>query len=199
MASQVGICNLALTKLGAAHITSIDDNTKSARTLKALYDSLLEAELAAHPWTFATTRVLLPASATPPAYGWGASYPMPVDFLKLVEVGDHWVFYSNACGAPWFTLEGNAVLTNIGSPLQVRYVRKVTSSGTYPALFTQAFAGRLAAEACEAITQNLDKRQGAWNERKQAVTEAKRSNDIALPPQPNQPNSWERAMYGFEG
>ena len=49
MTSVVGICNLALTKLGAARITSLTDDTKQARALNAIYEATRDAELAAQP------------------------------------------------------------------------------------------------------------------------------------------------------
>lgn len=197
MASQVEICNQALTKLGAARITSITDDTKQARALNAIYTVKLEAELAAHPWTFAIKRVELPASATAPAYGWARAFPMPADYLALVEVGENYVFYETDTG-PLFQVEGSdsgmQLLTDEASPLQVRYIRRITNPGLYPALFVEALACRLAAEVCEELTQSLSKREAAWNERRQAIREARRVNSIEQPPRKPPASSWVRAM-----
>jgi hypothetical protein len=198
MASKTGICNIAMRKLGAAHIADIDDGTEQANILLDIYDSCLDAELAAHPWTFASTRALIPASSTPPAFGWGYSYPKPTGFLKMIEIGQDWVFYRSDCG-PQFTVEGNAILTDAVSPLQIRYVQRITNAGDLVPLFVQSFACRLAAESAEAITQNLSKRQQAWQEWKEAIRLAKRTNDIELPPQRGFPNSWELANRGIGG
>ena len=64
MTSQVAICNQALVKVGASRITALTDDTKQARALNAIYDVKRDAELAANPWTFATKRESIPASAT---------------------------------------------------------------------------------------------------------------------------------------
>lgn len=93
MASAVSICNNALVKVGATRIIALSDDTKQARTLAAIFDVKRDAELAANPWTFAIKRALLPASATPPAFGWSFAYPLPSDYLALVEVGQDWAFY----------------------------------------------------------------------------------------------------------
>lgn len=198
MASQTGICNLAMRKLGAKRITSINDGTEQANVLLDIYDSCLEAELAAHPWTFASTRALIPADATPPPFGWARRFPKPAGFLKMIEIGQGWVFYRSDCG-PAFTVEGNAILTDAGSPLQIRYVQRMTNAGDLVPLFVQAFACRLAAESAEAITQNLSKREQAWQEWKEAIRLAKRANDIELPPQAPLPASWELANRGIGG
>lgn len=200
MASQVQIVNQALTKLGAQRITDLLDGTRNARTMNAIYTAKRDAELAAHPWTFAIKRAQIPASSTAPAFGWAYSYPMPTDFLRLVEIGEDYVFYD--VDTPTFQMESDpatgrqAVLTDQGSPLDIRYVYRVTNPGLHPALFDEAFACRLAAEGCEEITQNLSKREAAWTERKQAIRDAKRVNAIEQPPQRNPNGSWANALLG---
>lgn len=198
MASQTTICNLALHKVGAARILSIDDGTKSASVLKDIYDSCLDAELSAHPWIFAITRALIPAASTAPPFGFKAAYPLPTGYLKMVEVGQHWAFYRADWG-PRFAIESGAVLTDAVSPLAIRYVRRITAAGDLVAGFVQSFACRLAAECAESLTQNLSKRQAAWEEWKQAISLAKRTNDIELPPQRNLPTAWELATRGIGG
>jgi hypothetical protein len=198
MASQTDILNIAMVKIGGPNITAIDDGTEAANILKKIYTSCLEAELSAHPWTFATTRALIPADAVAPAFGWQLSYPLPVEYLKMVEVGKDWVFYRTDCG-PIFALEGRAVLTDQASPLKIRYIQRMTNAGTYPPGFVQSFACRLAAESAEAITQNTTKRQMAWDERKQALRGAMRTNDIEMPPRGTLPASWEMANRGIGG
>jgi hypothetical protein len=197
VASQVGIVNQALVKNGAARITSLSDTTKQARTMSAIYDVKRDAELAAEPWTFAIKRVQLPASSTAPDYGWAYAYPLPADYLKLVEVGEDYVFYDSDTGA-LFQIEstdsGLAIFTDQASPLKIRYVKRVTNPGIYPALFVEAFACRLAAETCEDLTQSLSKRDALWVERKRAISDAKRSNAIEQPPRQRPPSSWLRAL-----
>lgn len=197
MASAVSICNNALVKVGATRIIALSDDTKQARTLAAIFDVKRDAELAANPWTFAIKRALLPASSTPPAFGWSFAYPLPADYLALVEVGQDWAFYGG--DTDMFAIETDAngslaILTDQAAPLQVRYISRVTNAGLFPPLFVEAFACRLAAEICEDLTQSTSKREAAWAERKQALREARRVNAIEQPPRANPPNSWERAM-----
>lgn len=117
MASQTDICNQALTKIGAERILAITDDTKSARSLSAIWSVKRDAELAAQPWTFAITRAQLPASATAPLFGWNYAYPLPADYLAMVEVGENYVFYQGD-PQPLFALEGGSILTDQGSPLK---------------------------------------------------------------------------------
>lgn len=194
MASSVQICNQAMAKLGAQRITDLMDDTRNARVLNAIYDIKRDAELAAHPWTFAITRAKIPASSTAPSFGWAYAYPLPPDCLRLVEIGEAFADYDPA----GFEVEGGAILTDNASPLSIRYVQRVTNSGLYPPLFVESFACRLAAETAEELTQNLSKREAAWAERKQAIAEARRTNAIERPPQRSQPTSWERALMGLD-
>jgi hypothetical protein len=198
MASTVQIVNQALTKLGAQRITSLTDNTRNAREMNAIFEIKRDAELAAEPWTFAAARAEIPASSTTPAFGWAFMYPLPADFLRLIEVGENYVFYN--AEYTQFQLESDpdtgrlAILTDQSSPLRIRYIKKVTNSGLFPALFVESLACRLAAETCETITQSTSKREAAWAERQQAIKEAKRSNAVEQPPRIPPDSSWSRAL-----
>jgi len=193
MASTVQICNLALTKLGAARIISLADDSKQARSLSAIFDITRDAELAAHPWSFAIVRAEIPASSTAPAFGWNAAYPLPADCVKLVQVGDVFTFYDTDVG-PLFDVEGGSVLTDEASPLQIRYVYRVTNSGLFAPLFIESLACRLAADVAEDLTQNLSKREAAQGEYRMAISAAKRANAIERPPQIVPESSWTRAL-----
>lgn len=193
MASVVQIANLALTKLGAARITDMADNTRNARVMNAIYEAKRDAELAAHPWTFAIKRAQIPALSTAPAFQWARQYPLPTDYLRLVQIGEDFTFYDSDSG-PLFQVEGNAILTDAVSPLNVRYVYRVTSTGIFSPLFVEALACRMAAEGCEEITQNAAKQEGLWMQHRMAIREARRINAIEQPPQQPQDLSWVRAM-----
>lgn len=197
MASTVDIMNLALTKIGAAQISDPLQEDKSASVMSAIFDSCRDAELAAHPWSFAITRAQLPALTNAPSFDWARAFPLPVGnsaCLRLVEVGGRWVF-TTRCDE--FEVEGGAILTDMGSPLKVRYVQRLTNTGLFPPLFVQALACRLAAEGAESITQSIAKRQQAWSEYKEALQIAKRVNAIERPPQSVTPTTWELAAGGY--
>lgn len=198
MASEVAICNQALVKVGASRITSLSEDSKQARTLSAIYSIKRDAELAANPWTFAIKRAQIPASSTAPAFGWAYAYPLPSDYLALVEVGEDFTFYDSDSGA-LFAIETDsngslAILTDQTSPLNVRYVYRVTNTGLFNSLFVEALACRLAAEVCEELTQSASKKEALWLEHRRALREARRLNAIEQPPRKNPPTSWERAL-----
>lgn len=55
--SSVGIANIALSKIGVQRLTSFSENTEPARLLNAIYGTLRDEVLRAHPWNFAIKRV----------------------------------------------------------------------------------------------------------------------------------------------
>jgi hypothetical protein len=198
MASEVDICNQALVKVGAARIVALADDTKQARTLNAIYAIKRDAELAANPWTFAIKRAQITASVTAPVFGWARAFSLPSDYLAMVEVGSDYSFYDSGDGA-LFGLEtasdgSIAVLTDQPTPLNVRYVFRVTNPLRFSALFVEALACRLAAEVCEELTQSASKKEALWGEHRRAIREARRLNAIEQPPRKNPPTSWERAL-----
>jgi hypothetical protein len=197
MASTIDICNQALVKLGSSRIASLTDDSKQAAALSTIYETKLRAELAAYPWTFAMDRVALPAAAASPSFGWLYQYPLPTDFLRMVEVGEYFVLYQP--DITMFALEGRNILTDEGSPLRIRYIKYVANTGLYPALFVEALACRLAAELAEDLTQSLSKREAMEGAYERAIRIAKRSNAIQLPPQPTPEDTWLLARRGARG
>jgi hypothetical protein len=189
MASVIQVANRALTKLGSARITSIDDDVKAARSIKSCFDDVRDDELRSHRWQFAMKRTSLAALSTAPEFGYEYQYQVPTDFLKIDMVDDRFpsAVMDNYIGAEYldWALEGNLILTDIGAPLKLRYVAQVTDPNGWDPNFREALACRLAAELAEDLTQSNEKRRLAWEEYKRAITQAIRSNAIEkLPVQP---------------
>jgi hypothetical protein len=194
MASQVEICNRALTKLGAGRITSLSDSNKQARALSACWDTVRRAELAGRYWNFALKRASLPRLGTDPDWGFANQYQLPNDYLKLMQVNDIFVApgladYKQADDSPW-AIEGQAILCDFDAPLKVRYVRDVTDTGTWHPLFVEVMASKLAYETCYEITQSREGQRQAGDEYQRALKVAANSNAIERPPQGTLDDSW---------
>ena len=54
MNTKIDLCSMALLKLGEAPIQSLVDDTPSAQLGRTLFDPVVDALLALHPWHFAT-------------------------------------------------------------------------------------------------------------------------------------------------
>jgi hypothetical protein len=195
MASKVSIANRALTKLGADRILLLTDDSQQARVMNSMFDDVRDAEIRRHHWKFAMRRTTLPALVTAPVWGYPYQYPLPSDFLALVQVNDVYVRACPKGTAPW-SVEGGNILTAFAAPLKVRYVARVDNPGVYDPLFVEALACKLAMEACEPLTQSSSKKSAAWEEYKFALSEAKRLDAIENPPDELPWGSWLDSRLG---
>jgi hypothetical protein len=185
MASETDICNRALQKLGAKRITSLEQDSVNARACNASYESLRDAELRAHPWSFATTRTSLAADSDAPEWGRANAFQLPSDFLCLLPVYPE----DNSLDTDWI-IEGQKIYTDDDDPLYVRYTRRETDPNVFDSLFREALASRIALELCEELTQSNTKKADLRVDYKDSIREARRTNAIekiaAEPPE----DSW---------
>lgn len=198
MASRVDLANLALTKLGSAkRITSLTENSVAAGAINAVYDLMRLAELRAHYWAFALKRTAIPASATLPSWGYTLAFPLPADFVRLVQVNQFYLVpglldYNDADASDW-AIESGSILCNYAAPLRIRYVWNVTDEGTFDPLFNVSFASRLAYECCEQITNSNSKKAALADDYKAAIKEAVKASAIEKPPAVIGDDSWMMA------
>ena len=178
---SVQIVNQALTLLGEASITSLTDNSQRARVMNTLFEPTRDALLAGHPWVFARSRVTLAQEATAPPFGWAGSFQLPNDFLRLL-----------ATNVSTWEIEGTSLLTDEGPPVEIEYIRRVT---TYAPLFERALAALLAREAAMALTGQPGKFDRADRLYKEALAEARSANAIQLPGQVLTADSYYQARF----
>jgi len=204
MASDVEICNRALSILGEARIISLADNNKGARAMNARFTILRDAELEAHAWRFAVKRTTLAASVDVPPWGYTKIYDRPTDDLRPLRVGDTpinaltvGVQYeaSGYVSDGLYEIVEGRIQTNLSAPLNYEYIARVTDTGLFSALFVEALAARLAADAAEEITQSNTKQQAAVNQYKKALSEARRVNALHTPPTRRGLSRWMQARY----
>lgn len=193
--SEVEIANRALTKLGDDRLLALTDDTKAGRTMQSLFVPVRDAELRRLPWKFALKRAQLSALVAAPSWGYLLAYNLPADFLKLVQVNDYFIRAIPSVQAMW-SVEGGQILTDLAAPLKIRYVRRVDNAGEFDPLFVEAFACKLAYEACEALTQSTPKKQLLGEDYKAALIEAARCDAIENPPEVLPWGSWLDAREG---
>ena len=195
MTSNVYIANRAVTKLGEARIISLTDSTKAATTIASMYDSVRDDELRAHIWHFAKARQMLPALSTAPLFGFANAFQLPADCLRLIQVGNLLV-YPRMDTRGLFSIEGRQILTDMGPSLPVRYIRRIEDPNLFDSSFVEAFACRLASEACESLTQSATKRQLAAQEYDLAIRRAMRANAFERPSQVIADDTWLESRGG---
>lgn len=191
--SQTRVANHALQKLGAQLITSMDEDTREARTVKACYSILRDRELRAHSWNFSIKRVALAPSATVPAFGFAKAFPLPADCLRILPPARDvdWTI-ENINGAAH-------ILTNEGTVIYLRYVARITDEAAFDELFVDMLACKIAWHCCETITQSNQKKADVMQEYKDARAEARRINafEQASPQEPEPP--WLAARRAGSG
>lgn len=116
MATDIGICNSTLTKLGVDHIVSLEDDSRAAKLCKEQYDKKKRAFLVAHPWNFALVRASLALSSTTPAWGYSYQYRLPIDCLRVLTINEN--------EQPW-TREGDYILSD-STDCDILYISNVT-------------------------------------------------------------------------
>ena len=181
--SQTRVANHALQKLGAGLISSMDEDTREARTVKACYSILRDRELRAHSWNFSIKRAALAPSATVPAFGFAKAFPLPADCLRILPPARDvdWTI-ENINGA-------SHILTNEGTVIYLRYVARITDEAVFDELFVDMLACKIAWHCCETITQSNQKKADVMQEYKDARAEARRINafEQASPQEPEPP------------
>ena len=78
MSSVVDICNEAMDLLGAATITSLDENSKEAKLCNRRFTTVRDQVLRSHPWNSAIRRATLAKDSATPASD------LPISFLFLL-------------------------------------------------------------------------------------------------------------------
>lgn len=194
-ASDVEICNAALTKLGADTITSLTDNNNRARVMNLRYASVRDAELRRRRWKFSIKRASLPALSTAPLSDYSYQYQLPIDYIRLIEGGDiqsiaDLTDYRTANGQALYSIEGSVILTDLTAPLNIRYLARIVDVSLWDAAFAEACASRLAYENCERLTQSDSKRQLAQADYRMAITEAMRAGAIETASQSQADDTW---------
>lgn len=195
MASQTDIVNLALILLGDNTVVSINDNSKNARTIKAVYDTIREDELRARLWKFALTRANLASlnvSNIPAPYKY--AYSVPSDCLRIIDAGNTrqvlgLLNYRTGL-EKMYDFQGNTIYTTIPSPLAVHYVQNVQETTLFDANFVTAFAAKLAMTAAKSLTDSVQIYAKAEKDYERAIVLASRNNAIERLPEGIADDSW---------
>lgn len=151
--SPTDICNLALGHLGEARITSLDEDSVSARACVLHYESVRDEVLRSHRWNFAQDRKVLTALEELPPFGWSRQYELPAECLRVLEVNGS---EAGDLVSSEYLVEGRKILTN-AEEVRLVYIRDVPDVSAYDPLFVRAFALRLAIVLTETIRGTTNK------------------------------------------
>lgn len=185
MASEVAICNSALSKIGAAAIVSMTEGTRNANACNRQYAILRDALIRAHEWNFAIKRVKLAQLSGTPVSEFDFQYQMPSDWLRTVDVTDN----DAGLGTVEYRIEGRIILSD-ANELWLRYVRQVTDPNEMPPDFREALAFMLGADLAVPIAQSNTLRQQMRDEFKSNLRTAKSTDGMEDYPVRMPEGSW---------
>ena len=145
--TKTELVNKALTLVGAAPITNLDDDTNNARVVNRVYEISLRGILSECKWNFATKRTSLSLlTDTLSWYDTGETYvyQKPIDMVRI--------FGASSDSAAWRE-EGDYIVSD-ASGLGLRYVYYLDSPSKYPAFFIEAFIDKLCSDIAYIIVNS---------------------------------------------
>lgn len=163
--TKTGIANLTASLLKVNAVTSIsppDSNSKFATKAAQWYDEARRETLNDHIWNFAIKRVQLPAASETPAFGYGAKYMLPSDYIRVVSIGDEDDPETD------YKIEDGYILSNLSAPLDLIYIYDQEDITKYTANFIQLFARKLGVYLAYDMTGNrsmVDTMEKAYQEK----------------------------------
>ena len=150
MASEIDICNLALTRLGADAIRSFAEDNKRARLSQNTYNHVRDLFLEDHEWAFNTkyAQLALLANVSHPKFSF--VYQLPADCLYPRQIMDSLGAVDSRVQWERFN---NYIATDV-EDAWLRYSEATTVTGRFPTYFVEAVAAQVAAELAPAIVQD---------------------------------------------
>ena len=187
MANKVEIANSALARLGANPIMSLDDDAKTARSIKNSFELCKKAVLRAHTWKCARKRVIMSPLVGTPAFNYTYIYTLPSDYIRLVYLD----------GDPEYVIEGRQILTNESS-LSICYVYDIGDEvELLDALAVEALACYIAWTVSYVITQDLDVKNGIYADYGMSLRQAKSIDSKETPYQHLEAEEFIESRSGY--
>ena len=174
MTSVVEICNLALTRIGAQTINSLDEASAQAIHCNLLFGPTRDAVLRQVPWRFATARQALALldETHPPEWTYGYQKPSDCLAARYIEptgpLIPHGAVYPHSCywaervptgsavtsiptvETAAFEIRGTTVYTHQPDAVLI-YTAQVADPTAFDPLFVEALSYKLAAELVLAV------------------------------------------------
>lgn len=192
MADETGICNSALSKVGATRIVSLIDGTKNANFCAEQYEKLRDQLLRRHIWNFAKARAKLAKLTPAPAFGFDNAFQLPSDWLRTVSVHDN----DQGLGVIPYAIEGRSILAD-SEDVYLIYVKIVTDPNQMTADFRETLAVLLAREAAIPIAHSNSLKQDMKDDLRKALREARGTDAIEDYPEEFPVGSWDEARHGL--
>ena len=159
---------MALSRIHASRISSIDDPSNEASECATWYDQCLRELLELHDWNFAIRIATLAALGNDRTSEWGYAYAAPSDLVTAIRMIDAAPYARSGVFYPWpytwsrstfnalvpsFLKDGGTIYSN-NDALSVLYTTSNVSESDMPAMFKRALSLNLAAVLASSLLQN---------------------------------------------
>lgn len=129
MLTKIDLCSMALLKLGERPIQSLNDDSVASQLARTLFDPIMDALIASHPWRFAMRTYELTETTD-------GDFVIPADVLRVIN-------------SPGSISSGHIVAS--GEKIQITALIRIAPEA-YPAYFASLAATKLAMEFCVPMT-----------------------------------------------
>ena len=182
MTSAVGICSNALLQLGDSPIASLTEATDRARLCNNLWPMVRDYILRKGAWSCTRASVTLAPEATTPEFDWGASFLLPGDCMRVLQVGQRGQRIRHE-------IRGRRLLCDQAS-LPIVYQQRITDPVQWDGAMVDAACAEMAARLAYPITQSASMAQLMQQKAATALREAQ-----AISGQDNEPEDWADSPF----
>jgi len=149
--TKLQIANLALLRVGSnAVLQSLDQDSTDAAIINTLLEPTVRETLREAAWSSALKRIALVKSSTTPSFQYTSSYPLPADFVRLIEVYDSAgeIHKSN-----YWKIEGKNLLTDMAA-VNITYIHLPEDFDIFDDLLAGSIVVKLAIKLAMPKTDN---------------------------------------------
>lgn len=196
MASKIEIVNRALVKIGQNRISSLDENSKGATTVRTVYDQVRDTLMQSYVWNFSKLRIQLAADTAAPLFGFQYRYRLPANTLRVLGLGDDTEpqrNYTSSLHA--FKHEDEFIYTDVAAPLDLVITQKVEDTGKYPPDFCNLLALDIALDIFYDVTKGTERYNTIRQDRAMALRNAKMNHAIENSPEVMIASEWIDSRY----
>lgn len=162
---------MALSRLPAAQIVSLDEDSVQARYCKLHYQQTLEHLLEMGEWRFARRVVSLALQETNDREArWLYRYAAPADMALIVKLYDEQISMAES-----YEFIGGSLYCNVLSA-KLDYVTKGATDAPYTAMFITALVAAVAVPICVPITKNYRREEALMEIAEVALQRAMAAN-----------------------
>jgi hypothetical protein len=144
MASDLGIVNSALIKLGVEIISALPGVTRQGLLANEQLSKIREELLYEHPWNFAMKRASLTATGTPAVFEFAYEYTLPGDCLRV---------WCTQYEEDFYQVEGGKLYSNY-SDVKIRYIANISDPTKFSPTFAELLSLKLAADLAFVLVQS---------------------------------------------